>query len=171
MPVRFEDWGLLLALSLTLNCPVLVPVCVGVKVTLIMHLLLADRLVVHVVADTAKSPVVEIAMPVSATVWLLVKVNVFAGLVLPTTCAGYVALAGVNAAGRIPAPDSVTVCGLLLALSLTLSVPVLVPVADGVNVTLIVHLPLAARLVVHVVADIAKSPVVEIAMPVNATVW
>jgi hypothetical protein len=82
-----------------------------------------------------------------------------------------VALAGVNAAGRIPAPDSVTVCGLLLALSLTLSVPVLVPVADGVNVTLIVHLPLAARLVVHVVADIAKSPVVEIAMLVNATVW
>jgi hypothetical protein len=58
-----------------------------------------------------------------------------------------------------------------LALSLTLSVPVLVPVAAGVNVTLIVHLPLAARLVVQVVADTAKSPVVEIAMLVSATVW
>jgi hypothetical protein len=39
----------------------------------------------------------------------------------------------------------------------------------GVNVTLIVHLPLAATLVVHVVVETAKSPVVEIAMPVSAT--
>jgi hypothetical protein len=58
----------LLALSLTLSWPVLVPVCVGVKVTLIVHLPLAARLVVHVVVETAKSPVVEIAMLVSATV-------------------------------------------------------------------------------------------------------
>ena len=74
----------MLALSLTLNCPVLVPVCVGVNVTLIVHLPLAARLVPQVLAETAKSPVVEIAMPVSATVWLLVRVNVFAALVVPT---------------------------------------------------------------------------------------
>ena len=87
MPVRFEVCGLLLALSLTLNCPVLVPVTLGVNITLIVHLALAARLAVQVVAETAKSPVVEIAMPVSATVWLLVKVNVFAALVVPTFCA------------------------------------------------------------------------------------
>jgi hypothetical protein len=58
----------------------------------------------------------------------------------------------------------------LLALSLTLNCPVLVPVAFGVNVTLIVHFPLAARLVVHVFADTAKSPVVEITMLLSATV-
>ena len=69
-----------------------------------------------------------------------------------------------------PVPFRADVCGLLLAPSLTLSWPVLVPVCVGVNVTLIVHLPLAARLVVHVVAETAKSPVVEIAMPVSATV-
>jgi hypothetical protein len=60
---------------------------VGVNVTLIVHLPLAARLVVQVVAEIAKSPVVEIAMPVIATVWSLVKVNVFAALVVPTFCA------------------------------------------------------------------------------------
>jgi hypothetical protein len=56
----------LLAPSLTLNSPVLIPVRVSVKATLIVHLLLAAKLVVHVVVETAKSPVVEIAMLVSA---------------------------------------------------------------------------------------------------------
>jgi hypothetical protein len=69
VPVRFEACGLLLALSLTLSFPFLVPTTFGVNVTLIVHLPLAARLVVQVVADTAKSPVVEIAMLVSATVW------------------------------------------------------------------------------------------------------
>lgn len=87
VPCRADACGLLLALSLMLNCPVLVPVCVGVNVTPIVHFPLAARLAVQVVAETAKSPVVEIAMPVIATVWSLVKVNVFAALVVPTVCA------------------------------------------------------------------------------------
>ena len=86
VPVRFEACGLLLALSLTLNCPSLVPVCVGVNVTPTVHLLLAVRLGVQVVAETEKSPVVEITIPVSATVSLLDKVNVFGALVVPTVC-------------------------------------------------------------------------------------
>jgi hypothetical protein len=40
---------------------------VGVKVTLTSHSFLAAKLVEHVVAETAKSPVVEIATPVSVT--------------------------------------------------------------------------------------------------------
>ena len=87
VPVRFEVCGLLLALSLTLNCPVRVPIAVGVNVTLIVHLPLAARLVVHVVAEAAKSPVVEITILSSATIWLLVRVNVFAALVMPSACA------------------------------------------------------------------------------------
>ena len=59
----------------------------------------------------------------------------------------------------------------MLALSLTVSLPFLVPAAVGVNVTLIVHVLLAARPVVQVVADTAKSPVVDIAMPFNVTLW
>jgi hypothetical protein len=62
VPVRFDFCGLLLALSLTLNTPVLVPLAVGVNVTLIVHLLFGPKLVVHVVAETAKSPVFEITM-------------------------------------------------------------------------------------------------------------
>jgi hypothetical protein len=68
VPVRFDVCGLFAALSLTLNCPVRGPVAVGVNVTLIVHLLFAVRLVVHVVDDTAKSPVVDITMLVRATV-------------------------------------------------------------------------------------------------------
>lgn len=84
VPVRFEVCGLLLALSLTLNLPVRVPVCFGVKVTSIEHLSLAPKLVVQVVDDTAKSPVVEIVMALSGTFWLLASVKVLGLLVVPT---------------------------------------------------------------------------------------
>ena len=87
VPVSFEVCGLLLALSLTVSIPVLIPVAAGVNVTLIVHLPLAARLDVQVVADTAKSPLGEIAMLVRLTLWLLVRVNVFARLVVPTACA------------------------------------------------------------------------------------
>lgn len=63
--MRFEVCGLLSVWSLTLNCPVLVPLSVGLNTKLIVHFLSATKLVVHVVVDTEKSPVVEIAMPVS----------------------------------------------------------------------------------------------------------
>jgi hypothetical protein len=52
-------------------------------------------------------------------------------------------------------PSRLEVCGLLLALSLTNKPASYDAVPCGVNVTLIVHLPLAARLVVHVVAETA----------------
>jgi hypothetical protein len=42
------------------------------------------KLASHVVAETAKSPVVEIAIPVRSTGWLFVSVNVFAAPVVPT---------------------------------------------------------------------------------------
>jgi hypothetical protein len=108
VPVKLAVCGLLLALSLTLSSPVLVPVSVGVNVTPIVHFALAARLVPHVVADTVKSPAVEIAMPVSVSVWLFVRVNVFDLLVVPTFCLPYLALAGVSVVGWIPVPDSAT---------------------------------------------------------------
>jgi hypothetical protein len=46
------------------------------------------RLGGQVVDETLKSPVVEITMPVSAAVCLLVRVNTLAGLVVPTARAG-----------------------------------------------------------------------------------
>ena len=53
---------------------------------LIVHFALAFKLAPHVVAETAKCPVVEIAIPVRSIGWLFVNVNVFAGLVVPTFC-------------------------------------------------------------------------------------
>jgi len=88
VPVRLEVCGLPIALSLTLSVPVLVPTAVGVNVTLMVQLVFAARLVPHVVEEALKSPVVEIEMPVSATVCLLLSVNTFAGLVVPTVRAG-----------------------------------------------------------------------------------
>ncbi len=75
-----------MALSFTLNLPVLVPIAVGVKVTLTVHFALAANVVVHVVAEIAKSPVVAMPMLFRLTLWLLVRVNIFAALVVPTVC-------------------------------------------------------------------------------------
>ena len=46
---------------------------------------------------------------------------------------------------RVPVPDRLTVCGLVLALSVTLRVPVRVPRFVGVNATEIVQLAAAAN--------------------------
>ena len=88
VPVSAEICGLLLALSATFNVPVLVPVPVGVNVTLILQVDLAAKLAAQVVVETLKSPVVEITMLFSATLCLLASVNTFAGLVVPTVRAG-----------------------------------------------------------------------------------
>jgi hypothetical protein len=65
--------------------------------------------------------------------------------------------------GAVPVPLKLTVCGLPLALSVSVRLPERLPVAVGVNVTLITQLALAATgaLVLQVVplAAIAKSPV------------
>lgn len=67
VPVRFDVCGLLLALSAAFNVPVRVPFAVGLKTTLILQLAFAAKLLVHVVDETLKSPVVEITILVSAT--------------------------------------------------------------------------------------------------------
>jgi len=71
----------------------------------------------------------------------------------------------VNCAAE-PTPRRETVCGLLLALSTTVRVPVTLPVAAGVKVTLITHVPVAGMDAEHVVA--AKGPVVVTLVTLNA---
>src|SRR5208283_4114848 len=155
-----EVCGLPAALSATFNVPVLVPVCVGVNVTLILQLDLAAKLVVQVVVETLKSPVVEMAMLVSATVCLLASVNTFAGLVVPTVRAGYVALAGVNVAATTPVPVSGTVCGLFEALSVIVISPVSAPSCVGLKTTLMMHVCPAASVLPQgfVLVSRANSP-------------
>ena len=71
-------------------------------------------------------------------------------------------MAGVNVAGRTPVPVSVTVCGLLGALSVNVSAPVRAPNTVGVKVTFTVHLAAAARVVPQVLDKIAKLPLMAI---------
>ncbi len=176
VPVKFAVCGLSLALSLTTNCPVLVPVVVGAKTTLIVHVGAhpPPRFAPQFVADTAKSPVVEITMLFS-TGPVLLKVNVFGVLVRPTPRFPKLKALGVSvtlAASPVPLRLAVCVSGLSgpPMLSLTLNCPFLVPTAEGVKVTLIVQLLLGARLVPQVVADIAKSPAVAITIWFTASV-
>jgi hypothetical protein len=63
-------------------------------------------------------------------------------------------------AGAVPVPDKLTVCGLLLALSVKVSVPVRAPVAVGVNATLAVQELPAARLLLHVLVSEKLLPTV-----------
>ena len=61
-------------------------------------------------------------------------------VLLPTTTLPNDTLVGLSVTGGVPVPESATLCGLFLALSVIDTVPVRVPVAVGVNVTLIVQL-------------------------------
>jgi hypothetical protein len=160
VPVRLDVCGVLLALSATFNFPVLVPVAVGLNTTLMVQLVLAARLAPQVVVETLKSPVVEITMLESVTLWLFLSVNVFGRLVVPTVCAAYVALPGVNVTGAMPVPDSGTVCGLFEALSLIVMLPVRVPTCVGVKVTLMMQFAPAASVLPQgfVLVTGAKSP-------------
>ena len=76
---------------------------------------------------------------------------------MPTFWLGNVRDVGESVTDATPVPLRLAVCGLPLALSVTVKVPVRVPVAEGVNVTLMVHwAPAASELLQLLVC--AKSP-------------
>jgi hypothetical protein len=106
------------------------------KTTLMLQVVLPARLDPQVVDEMAKSPVVDGEMPVTAEAPLFANLKVLAALVPPTAVAGKVALAGVSVISVAPVPVSETVCGLFGALSVTVTVPVRVPVWVGLKVTL-----------------------------------
>jgi hypothetical protein len=76
---------------------------------------------------------------------LLVRVAVLAALVVATATLPKANVAGETVACTSPVPVRETVCGLLLALSVMVRVPGLLPVALGVKVTLTVQLAPAAN--------------------------
>jgi hypothetical protein len=138
--------------------PEMLPVVEGVKTAVIEQLAPAASVLVQLLGDVLKSPLTAVAMlvdwpPVFFTVITLPALGV------PTTCAANVSLAGVTVitTGAVPVPDSVTVCGLLLALSVTVSVPGRLPVVVGENVTEIVQCALDAKLEPHGVAPPATA--------------
>jgi len=157
VPVSDTVCGLPDALSVMLKVPVRVPVAVGVNVTLTVQLVLAARLVPQLLL-CAKSPLAVMLATLAAAVPVFDTVTGCEALLLPSTCAAKVrALVETVMAGAAPVPVSETLCGLLEALSVMVSVPGREPLAVGVKLTLTVKLELAATLAPQLLVC-AKSP-------------
>jgi hypothetical protein len=98
-------------------------------------------------------PVIVTAAPV-----LFLSVTFLAALVVPVPSLPKAKVAGVTASGLSPFPVRFTLCGLVLALSISVRLAARAPLAKGVNVTLIEQLALGATVGPHVFAEMAKSP-------------
>ena len=88
---------------------------------------------------------------------------------VPTVWVPKAKVAGVSATGNCPEPLRLMVCGLLLALSEMVTVPVSEPVVFGVKVTVMVHFAPAPILVPQVLTWLKAAPVTEILMLVRLT--
>ena len=112
------------------------------------------------------------AVMLNAIVPTLVRVTTLAALVVPTVTEPKSKLAGVSLA-VVPTPVRGTICGLPLALSVTLSDALRAPTAVGANFTLKVQLAAAAREAPQVCVwekSPALVPVMAIVVMVNAVV-
>src|ERR1022692_2498494 len=119
IPVRVTVWGRRAALSENASMPSLPPVADGVNVTPTVH--------------EASAPMARMLLKLTATFWLFVKVTVMAGLVSPTGSLPKLKLVGERVTGGMPLPVRLAVCGLLLALSVTVSFPLSAPKVAGVK--------------------------------------
>jgi len=152
-----------MALSEMLRVPVRVPAAVGSKVTEMEQLAPAPTLLPQV-SVWEKSPFAVMPEIVSEVLPVLVSVTVCRVLLVATDWAGKLREEGDKLTpGPVPVPLKLTVCGLPLALSVSVRLPERLPVAEGVKVKLTTQLLLAATeaLVLQVVplAATAKSPV------------
>jgi hypothetical protein len=95
---------------------------------------------------------------VKETLWWLVSVTDWAGLVKPTSTVPKLKLLTERVTGSSPVPVRVTVCGLLLALSAIESVADAAPTrAPGAKVMLILHEACAPSDVPQVVVEMANA--------------
>jgi hypothetical protein len=153
VPERATDWGLPVALSATERLALRLPPAVGLKVTLMLQLALAARVpaptgqVVVWLKSPALVPVSPMLLMVRGAVPLLVSVTLWALLLVLTCRLPKLRLEGLKVtAGAVPVPERPTVWGLPVALSVMATLAVRLPVAEGLKVTLMLQLALAARL-------------------------
>jgi len=159
VPVNVTFCGEPAALSAMLRVPVSVPVAVGLKLTEMVQVAAAARVVPHVVVslnELALAPlrVIPPVVTVKADVPVFFSVTTWAALVEPTVVLAKVSVAGVRVAvggAAAPVPVKGTFCGEPVALSATFRVAVNVPVAFGLKVTEIVQELPAANVDVQVV--------------------
>jgi len=140
LPVRLIFCGLSAALSVMLIVPVKRPGIVGVKVTLMVQLAPAARLLPQLLV-WKKFKLATMLVMVNAALPLFVSVTGSGRLVVPTVWLPVSErLGGIRVTtGAAPVPVRVIVRGLPLPLSVMVTVPVLVPRAVGLKVTLMVQ--------------------------------
>jgi hypothetical protein len=144
VPVRGTACGLPIALSVIVMAPVRVPVAVGSNFTVIVQ---CDPALIEVpqLFVSEKSPLGTMLVIPRAAVPVLLSLTVFDVLVVLICWLPKLRLVGEKLmVGAIPVPVRATVCGLPVALSVTVIVPPWLPVVVGVNVTLMMQLPPAA---------------------------
>jgi len=140
VPVKATACGLPLTLSLIIREAERLPVAVGVKVRFTVVLLPGVTVIgnvpevkeksVALAPVTARFAITRLAVP------LLVNVSTDAALDVPTGSLPRLRLVALRAMpGTVPVPESGTVCGLPLALSLITSEALRPPVPSGLNVT------------------------------------
>ena len=135
LPVSAAACGLAGALSATLIAAARLPAAVGANFTLTMQDAAAPKLAgqLFVCAKSLEfAPVSVIPLTPSVPLPVFESVMLCAALVVPTDCAPKFRLAGDSAIpGEAPVPDSVTICGLPLALSLMLKFALCAPLDAG----------------------------------------
>ena len=120
------------------------PVIVGLKVTVIVHFAPAARELPQVLVwakSPGLAPLRPIALMLSDVVKLLVTVTFFAALVVPTFTVPNDQDEGSTVTGSLPMPVRLMVCGLLMALSVIVTVPDSFPGLVGAKVTVILQVP------------------------------
>ena len=135
------------------------PAPFGLNLTLMVQLAPPARLVPQVwlrVKSLLLAPVRLMPVRLRAALPLLVKVTSLAALVVPMARVGKLRLFG-DKETAVPMPLKLTLCGLLPALSVSVSVPLRGPAAVGLKVTRMVQLAPPARLVPQLLVW-AKSP-------------
>ena len=161
VPERLTVCGLPLALSVMLTEAVRLPLAAGLNVTLIVQLLPAATELPHVLVwakSLALLPVRARLVILKAALPVLLRVAICAVLVAPTDWLPKARLVGERpstgavpvVAVSLPVPERLTLCGLPQALPVMLTEAVRLPLAEGLNVTLIVQWAPAATELPHV---------------------
>lgn len=158
MPERLTVCGLFPALSVKVKVPEAEPVAIAENVTPSVQRAPAARFAPQLLLAIANGAAVVTDVIDSVTDCSLVSVTVLAELVALTTTEPKFKLLDDTATGALPFPLRFTVCGLVLASSVNVNVPVAVPSACGPNVTPTVQFAPAPIAPVHVLFAIANGP-------------
>ena len=146
VPVRVTVSGLLTELSVKVRVPETEPVAVGEKVTPTEQVAPAARPAPQVLEERLKPAVAAMLEKLTAALLWLVTVTDLAALVVLILTEPKLSVLAERVSGAEPVPLRLTVCGVLSASSLKVSVPADAPMAVGEKVTPTEQEALAARL-------------------------